>query len=298
MRKLAFVFPGQGVQSVGMGKDLYQRCAAAAAVFDTAGEDLKDLCFNGPQSELDKTENAQPSLFVTELACAAALNANGIMAQGLAGFSLGEIPALAHSGLMSFEQAFDFVRFRAKIMQECAGKNPGGMLAVLGLSAETVINICNGVNGAYPANFNSDKQTVVAFAEPGLDDLKAAVTAAGGKAVRLATSGAFHCLFMNHAADAIAKYMQNIPFGEMRLPLYANTTARVYDNPAELLSRQVNHPVLWRDTIENMINDGFDTFIEAGPGKVLAGLIKKINKDARVFSVYDGETLENSKKSI
>ncbi|MDR1664346.1 MAG: ACP S-malonyltransferase, partial [Clostridiales bacterium] len=253
MGKIAFVFPGQGAQAVGMGLALYEKYPSARAVFDRAGEAVKKLCFEGSQADLDITVNAQPCLFTVDLACAAALNERGVYAAGAAGFSLGEIPALAHCGLLNAEQAFDLVAFRGEIMQDCAARNPGGMLAVMGLDAAAVMEICGETRGAYPANFNSEKQTVVAFGEQSFDALKEAVSARGGKAIRLATSGAFHCPFMDGAAAGMADYAANLPFGAMKTPLYANATARVYENPAALVARQINSPVLWRETIENMV---------------------------------------------
>jgi [acyl-carrier-protein] S-malonyltransferase len=285
--KVAFVFPGQGAQVVGMAADLYRDYKSAAQVFDTAGDEVKNICFNGPQSELDLTVNAQPCLFAADLACAAALNEAGVHFDGAAGFSLGEIPALVSCGLLDIEQALSFVNFRAKTMHEAALSNPGGMMAVLGLSAAQVIEICDGIDGAYPANFNGEKQTVVAFAEAAYDELNAAVTANRGRGVRLATSGPFHSPFMDDASAVIGSYLDKLNFNEMTIPLYANATGQIYTDARGLLTHQVNSPVLWTQTIENMINDGFGTFIEAGPGKTLCGLIKKINKDVKVYTVYE-----------
>jgi [acyl-carrier-protein] S-malonyltransferase len=285
--KVAFVFPGQGAQTVGMTADLYQKYKSARRVFNILGDTVKEMCFNGPQAELDLTVNAQPCLFAADLACAAALNEAGIYADGMAGFSLGEIPALVGCGLLSLEQALEFVTFRAETMHEAALENPGGMLAVLGISSGQVIEICKNVKGAYPANFNGEKQTVAAFKEEAFEELNAAVASNRGRGVRLATSGPFHSPYMDKASSKIGEYLESVEFGKMSIPLYANATAQVYANPRDLLTRQVNSPVLWLQTIENMVNDGFGTFIEAGPGKTLSGLIKKINKDVKVYTVYE-----------
>jgi [acyl-carrier-protein] S-malonyltransferase len=270
-----------------MAANLYRDYKSAAAVFDAAGDEVKNLCFNRPQSELDLTVNAQPCLFAADLACAAALNEAGVSVDGAAGFSLGEIPALVSCGLLNLERALEFVNFRAKTMHEAAVNNPGGMMAVLGLNAGQVIEICNGVKDTYPANFNGDKQTVVAFAEAAYEELNAAVAASRGRAVRLATSGPFHSPFMDSASKLIGGYLDGLTFGNMTIPLYANVTGEVYADPRNLLTRQVNSPVLWTRTIESMIRDGFGTFIEAGPGKTLCGLIKKINKDVKLYTVYE-----------
>ncbi len=176
---------------------------------------------------------------------------------------------------------------RAKAMHECALRHPGGMAAVMRLSADDVIQLCAETEGVYPANFNSEKQTVAAFSEDAFDNLKSNADARGGKIIRLATSGAFHSPFMDEASAVIGEYLRTVRFNKTEIPLYANLTAKIYDNPVQLLSRQVNSPVLWRITIENMVNDGYDTFIEAGPGKTLTGLIKKINKDVTAYSASE-----------
>ena len=298
MGKIAFVFAGQGAQSVGMGKDLYDAYPAAKEVFDMAGEMVSDLCFNGPAEELNKTINTQPCLFAMDLACAKSLNKMGIYADGVAGFSLGEIPALVYSGIMDDRQAFDFVSKRAQVMQEAAQVNKGAMFAVLKLAEKDVEDICQSLNKAYPVNYNCPGQTVVACANEEAESLQKLVQEKGGKALKLTVSGAFHSPFMNSASEAIEEYLSGQTLKEMNVPLYANATAEVYNDPKSLLTRQINNPVLWQKTIENMINDGFDTFIEVGAGKTLAGLIKKINSDVLVFNVNDCSSLEKTVSEV
>ena len=293
MGKVAFVFAGQGAQAVGMGKDLYASFDAVKELFDMS-EATRDLCFTGPKDHLDITINTQPAVFLVDLACAAALSVKGIAADGAAGFSLGEVAAACYTGLMSRPQAFDFVTLRAKAMQECAEKNKGSMFAVLKLSAGQVEEACSSISGAYPVNYNAPGQTVVACADSSVEQLQQAVSELGGKSVKLAVSGAFHSEFMDEAGEKAAAYLKNVRFGTMRTPLYSNVTAQIYNDPKELLAKQVNHPVLWQKTIENMIGDGFDTFIEAGPGKTLSGLIKKIAPDVRTYNVSDMQSLENT----
>jgi len=237
-------------------------------------------------------------VFLTDLACAVALSEKGITADGVAGFSLGEIPAACYAGLMSREQAFDFVSHRAKAMQECAEKHKGSMFAVIRLSAGHVEDVCGSIPEAFTVNYNAPGQTVVACADSSAEQLQQSVIEQGGKAIKLAVSGAFHSVFMDEAAASAAAYLKNVSMGAMQIPLYSNVTAGVYDDPKELLAKQINHPVLWQRTIENMAGDGFDTFIEAGPGKTLSGLIKKIAPDVRVFNVSDIPSLDNTIKEV
>lgn len=298
MGKIAFMFAGQGAQTPGMGKDLYNNFKSARTIFDMAGETVKDLSFNGPSEELNRTLNAQPCLFAMDLACAEALNENGIKPSGVAGFSLGEIPACAYCGIMGLEQAFEFVNYRARVMDECASINKGEMYACLKLDAISVKEICNKLSHAYPVNFNCDSQTVVACSDTVSESLKKEVSLQGGKAVKLAVSGAFHSPFMDTASDKILNYIKDKEFGKMEIPLYSNVTSVVYGDPRVLLAKQVNSPVLWQKTIENMVSDGFDIFIEVGAGKTLSGFIKKINPNVTALNVCDSASLEETLKFI
>jgi len=203
---------------------------------------------------------------------------------------------------MNDTQALEFVQHRAKAMHECALKRKGVMFAVLKLPAEKVEEICDSLNEAYPVNYNSPGQIVVACAESTAAELEKAVTESGGKPIKLAVSGAFHSPFMDDASASVAEYLEDKELSITKVPLYSNATAQTYDKsnltPKELLAKQINHPVLWQKTIENMISDGFDTFIEVGPGKTVSGLIKKINPDVRVYNVSDIPSLEKTTKEI
>jgi len=301
MGKIAFVFPGQGAQAVGMGQGLYDRYTAAKEVYDLCGDDVKRLSFRGPQDDLNLTVSAQPCLFAADLAAAFSLNERGVFAHAAAGFSLGEIPAAAYCGLMTVGEAFRLVQFRANVMQECTLKHKGGMMAVLGLSEAQVIDICDGLKDVYPVNFNAPGQIVAAFREGAQDALKAAVAEAKGKVIPLAVSGGFHSPMMDEAAIQMARYMESVTINELKIPLYANATGQLYDTAEasrKLLSMQINTPVRWRETIEQMIADGCDTFIETGPGKALTGMIKKIDKHVQTYNVFAEESVEAVSKEL
>lgn len=298
MGKLAFVFAGQGSQTVGMGLDLYNNFNVAKRIFDMAGKKVKEISFTGPAEQLNLTVNTQTCLFAMDLACARALNEKGIFADGVAGFSLGEIPAVTYAEIMNDQAAYEFVSLRAKAMQECAEENKGLMFAVLKLSESDVKNICNSIGNAYPVNFNCPGQIVVACAENSAEEIQQYVAQKGGKSVKLAVSGAFHSPFMKKASDKIKEYLATKDFPTMKISVYSNVTADIYGNPKELLAKQVISPVLWQKTVENMIEDGFDIFVEVGAGKTLSDLIKKINGNVKVLNVCDMASLENTAREV
>jgi len=297
MSRLAIVFAGQGAQAVGMGSDLYSNFESARKIYDLCPE-VRDIAFNGPKEDLDITINTQPAVFLTDLACAAVLTEKGIKADGVAGFSLGEVAAVSYAGLMTTEQAFEFVRNRAKAMQTCTEKNKGGMCAVLKLETNAVEEICKKIPKTYPVNYNAPGQVVVAYDKSSEEALEKAIVDAGGRCMKLPVSGAFHSPLMNEASEAMANYLSNIDMAEPIIPVYSNLTAQVYTNPKEQPAKQINSPVLWQQTIENMIKDGYDTFIEAGPGKTLTGLIKKIDPTVKTQNITDTQSLEKILESM
>ena len=296
MGKIAFVFSGQGAQYTGMGKELYDCSPAAKAVFDMADsvrEGTSAQCFEGAQEVLNRTVNTQPCVFAADLAAAAAVKEKGITPDYVAGFSLGEIAALGFSGILSYEEAFKLVCRRGELMDISAHEREGTMVAVLKLAPQKVEEIAAGFQDTYPVNYNSPAQTVVATSVENADKLADAVKEEKGRAVKLAVSGAFHSPFMNSASIGLAEYLDGVTLGTPDMPVYSNVTAQPYSGDyKELITKQVINPIQWQKTIENLVAEGVDTFIEVGVGKTLSGLIKKINSDVRVFNVENKETLE------
>lgn len=234
-------------------------------------------CFEGTKEELSITINTQPCMFAVDLAAAAAVKEAGINPDYIAGFSLGEIAAVAFAGILSYEEAFKLVCRRAELMDKAATENKGAMAAILKLTTDKVEEICKKYNKAWPVNYNCPGQTVVAASEDEIDALCEDVKAEKGKAVKLAVSGAFHSPFMESASKGLAEYLDGITLSEPTIPVYANLTAKPYtlSDAKELLAKQVMNPVKWQTTVENLIAEGADTFIEVGVGKTLVGLVKK-----------------------
>lgn len=300
MEQIAFVFSGQGAQYPGMGKELYEASPAARNVFDRADAirpGTSAQCFGGTQAELSQTINTQPCVFCVDLAAAESLRNAGIHPAAVAGFSLGEVAALTFAGAFDLDAGFRFVCKRAEFMQNAAEKHEGTMVAVLKLKSDAVRELCAKYENAYPVNYNCSGQTVVALSRNLQEEFCKAVQSLGGRAVPLAVSGGFHSPFMDEAAQRLLEELKNTELKNPALPVYANSTALPYgDKMRETLAGQVNSPVYWQKTIENMISDGITTFIEVGAGKTLCGLIKKISSDVRVLNVEDRAGLEAALK--
>lgn len=302
MDKIAFMFSGQGAQYSGMGKALYTCSPAARRVFDMADRirpGTSRQCFDGTPEELTVTENTQPCIFCVDLAAAAALGEAGIKADMLAGFSLGEIAALAYSGAVTYESGFELVCRRAQHMQKASQKAPAAMAAVLKLSDDEVVALTKEFDYVYAVNFNSPGQVVVSGPPDALEAFKMRVRDAGGKAMPLKVSGGFHSPFMAPASDAFMKELDAFTISPPSVSLYSNVTAEPYeDDYRYLLYQQIKSPVQWWRTVENMIENGAGTFIEVGPGKVLSGLVSRISDRVRVLNVEDEASLYNTVSEV
>lgn len=301
MSKIAFLFAGQGAQYVGMGRDLYESVPAAKDVFDL-GESRRPgtlaTCFEGPGEALTQTENTQPALFLVDLACARALSAAGVMPDAVAGFSLGEIPALAFTGVLSDADAFDTVVLRGNTMQTCGERHPGGMAAVMKLPPEEVERIAATFNCIYPVNYNCPGQIACAGAAGEIDAFCDAVKAAGGRAVKLAVSGAFHTPFMADATDALRRHLSGLALSAPKIPLYSDYTADLYpgdsEKIAETIAEQASRSVRWETIIRRMADTGIDTFIEVGAGATLSKLVSRTLTDVQILHVENAETLRET----
>lgn len=290
MGKIALLFAGQGAQYPGMGEEIAACSPAAKAVFvqlEALRPGLSELCFDSSKETLSVTENTQPCLFAADLAIAEAVRELGIEVDGVAGFSLGEIPALTFAGVLPLANGFQLVCQRAAVMHKAAEAHPGAMMAVLKLTAEQVIELCTAYSDVFPANFNSPGQVAVSGNPERLAELAQKIKQLGGRTVPLAVSGAFHTPYMDTAAQELSTYLEEVLIQPGSMPVYANLTAAPYEaeQAKAWMSQQVNHPVQWQKTIERMAADGFDSFIEVGPGKTLSGLVKKTAPHVQVYHV-------------
>lgn len=303
MGKIAFVFSGQGAQNTGMGRGLYEKSPAAREVFDLADSlrpGTSRQCFEGSAEELKQTINTQPCVYCVDLAAAEALREAGINASMLAGFSLGEVAALTFSGAVSRADGFKLVCRRAELMQAEAERWDSMMVAVLKLDNAAAESLCERYERVYPVNYNCPGQLVVAGLSSEMESFKADVKAAGGRAMLLAVSAGFHSPFMSFAARAMESELECIQMAAPGLPLYSNYTAAPYGGAdmEALPARQIESPVRWQETIQNMIRAGADTFIEVGPGKTLSGLIAKISGEVSVYNVEDEESLLRTVEAV
>ncbi|NQX44076.1 ACP S-malonyltransferase [Paenibacillus tritici] len=302
MSKIAFVFPGQGAQTVGMGKDVYEAVPQSRAVFEKGDEvlgfPLSRLVFEGPDSELKQTVNTQPALVTASVAYLEALRGLNITPDYVAGHSLGEYSALVAAGVLSYEDAVRLVRLRGQFMEEAVPGGQGAMAAVLGAERGALTELCRSIsesgNSVELANVNCPGQIVVSGSVAGVGEVVQRVKEAGGKrAIPLEVSGPFHSSLMKGAAERLAAELQKVTFNAPAMPVVVNVTAAPVTDPEEirnLLVAQVFSPVLWQDSVEWLIAAGVDTFVEIGSGSVLAGLIRKIDKNVKVVNINSLES--------
>lgn len=301
MSKIAFLFPGQGAQTVGMGRELCEQLPAAKAMFDQASEilgyDLADVCFNGPEDKLNSTVISQPALYVTSLAALELLKQNSpeIVEQcsAAAGLSLGEYTAIAFAGGMSFEDGLRLVQARGTAMQAASDETPSGMVSVLGLDREKVQEVCDAARAdgevLQVANLLCPGNIAVSGQTASCQNVEAAAAEAGAmKSVTLSVAGAFHTPVMESAVGKLESALANVGMSATRIPVYSNVDAEPHTEPGDfkdLLVKQVCSPVLWHDSMERLLADGYEEFYEVGPGRVLRSLMKRIKRKAPCHGV-------------
>lgn len=302
MSKIAFIYPGQGAQKVGMGRDFYEQEPSAKKIYDQASEwldlDMKELCFE-ENDKLDITEYTQAALVTTCLAMTTVIRERGLQPDVTAGLSLGEYCAIATAGGMTVEEAIRIVRKRGILMQNTVPQGDGAMAAVLGLSAEVIEDVLKEIEGVSIANYNCPGQIVITGTNQGVAHAEVALKEIGAKrVVMLNVSGPFHSQMLVSAGRELTKALETVEWKELQIPYVTNVTSRYIKDIKEtqkLLSLQVSESVRWEQSIRNMIADGVDTFVEIGPGKTLAGFMKKIDRSVAMYNIA---TLEDVDKVI
>jgi [acyl-carrier-protein] S-malonyltransferase len=303
--KIAFCFPGQGSLAQGMGKDIAESVPEAMEVFDRGSEacglDLRRLCFDSPLEEMVETEVQQPALVATSLATLAALRARGIRPDYVIGHSVGEFAALAAAKSVGIRETIALVRERGLAMAEAARERPGSMAAILGLDDEVVERLCRKILGVWPANYNCPGQIVVSGEHDAVDECCAKAEEEGARrTVKLKVSGAFHSPLVARAAERLRPAVERVPFGEPEAAFMSTVTARFEEaqRMGALLVDQLTAPVRFTQAASELVKDGVRTFVEVGPGNVLSGLLKRIDRSVKAISVNDLPTLERIKELL
>ena len=307
--RMAFVFPGQGSQNPGMGKDLAENFPVARQVFEEADDALgfaiSRLCFEGPAEDLQLTENTQPAILTVSVAAFRAIQEAGIESPAfVAGHSLGEYSALVAAGALSLTDAVRTVRARGQYMQEAVPVGTGAMAAVLGGEPSDIERICEEARRDQVcsiANFNSPNQAVIAGSTEAVDRAIELLSGVAKRVIKLKVSAPFHCLLMKPAQDRLAADLERLNFNEPAVPVVTNVDVRPTTAPAELrdaLVRQVSAPVRWLESMQLLMQQGVDTFVEAGPGKVLSGLTRQTSRDVKTLNVEDAASLEATRAAL
>ncbi|HEX8493412.1 MAG TPA: ACP S-malonyltransferase [Pyrinomonadaceae bacterium] len=308
--RLAYIFPGQASQYAGMGKDLADNYPAARQVFEEADETLgfsiSEMCFAGSAEELQLTENTQPAILAVSVAALRAMQSEGLpQPDYVAGHSLGEYSALVAAGALSLKDAVRTVRARGRYMQEAVPLGSGAMAAVMGAELGTLMEICNEAQAGdvcTPANINSASQIVIAGHSGAIDRAIELLKERGIKrAIKLKVSAPFHCALMMPAQERLADDLEKLEFHDLQMPLITNVDAAATISGSEArdaLVRQVSSPVRWLESIERLLQEGVETFVEAGPGKVLSGLVRQIRREARCLNVEDRASLSATREAL
>jgi [acyl-carrier-protein] S-malonyltransferase len=303
--KIAFCFPGQGSQDVGMGRAIAAEYPEACAVFDEASEavgfDVARLCFEGPIEELTRTEKQQPALVAASIACLRAVESLGIKPDFVIGHSVGEYSALAAAEALADRDALALVGERGRATAEAAAERPGAMAAVLGLEDAVVEGLCAGIDNVWPANYNCPGQIVVSGENAGVDRLIEEATAAGArKTVKLRVGGAFHSPLVGRAADRLRPALESVRFREPATPFMSTVTAQIEsaERLVDLLVQQLTGPVKFTQSVRGLVQQGVGMFVEIGPGQVLSGLIRRCDRSLRTISVGDPESLRKLQETL
>jgi [acyl-carrier-protein] S-malonyltransferase len=303
--KVAFCFPGQGSQDIGMGRAFAEAFPEARAVFDEASEtvgfDVARLCFEGPIEELTRTEMQQPALVATSIACLRAVESAGIKADFVIGHSVGEYSALAAAEALSDRDALALVRERGRATAEAAKERPGAMAAVLGLEDPVVERLCAEIENVWPANYNCPGQVVVSGENTAIDLLLERAAAAGArKTVKLRVTGAFHSPLVERAAERLRPALESVRFNEPATPFMSTVTAQIEGarRLVDLLVQQLTGPVKFTHAVRGLMKEGVDTFVEVGPGQVLSGLLRRCDRSLRTISVGDPESLRRVQETL